>query len=186
MSQTDKKGKASRRIAFGGIAAALSLLFLFLSGVFPFAEYTCPALAGIVLIALVIDFGKPTAWIAYGAVALLALIATPNKESAVLFVFFLGYYPILKSNIEQLRSRVAEWAVKLVAFNLMGALAYLLLINVFGMTGLLEEMSGGMQYGLLLFWGLGNIAFVVYDLALSRLIQLYCLRVRPKFRSVLK
>ena len=186
MSHSDKKGKASRRIAFGGVVSALSLLFLFLSGVFPFAEYTCPALAGLVLVALVIDFGKPAAWVAYGAVALLAFLVTPNKEAAVLFVLFLGYYPILKSSIEQLRSRAAEWAVKFLSFNLMGALSYLLLINVFGMTELLEEMSGGMKYGLLLFWAIGNVVFFVYDIAISSLIQFYCVRIRPKFRFVFK
>lgn len=79
---------SAKKAAFGGIACALSLLCMFLSALFPFAEYTCPALAGIVLVALVIDFGKRTAWVAYAAVAFLTVFITPNKEAAMLFIVF--------------------------------------------------------------------------------------------------
>ena len=63
--------KPARRVAFGGILCALSLLSLFLSGIFPYAEYTCPALAVIFLMPLVSDYGRRTAGIAGGAISLL-------------------------------------------------------------------------------------------------------------------
>lgn len=177
-----KKKWNSRRVAFGGIATGISLLCMFLSGIFPFAEYTCPALAGIILIALVIDFGKATAWVCYLAVALLSLIITPNKEAAMLFVFFLGYYPILKSYLERIKSRIAEWLVKLAIFNVMIVSAYLVIVYAFGMTEVLEEMNEYFQYGVLLFLLAGNIVFVVYDFALTGLIAMYCQKLRPRLR----
>lgn len=177
-----KKTWNSRRVAFGGVAAGVSLLCMFLSGVFPFAEYTCPALAGTILIALVIDFGKATAWICYLAIALLSLFITPNKESAILFAGFLGYYPILKNHLEQIRFRPAEWLAKLAVFNIMIVASYLTLIYGFGMSEVMEELNEYSRYGALLFLLAGNVVFVVYDLALTGLIAVYCQNIRPRLR----
>ncbi len=170
----------SNPIAFGGIVCALSLLCMFLSGVFPFAEYTCPALAGIILVALVIDFGKKTAWIAYAAIAALCLFVTPNKEAAVLFIAFLGYYPIVKSNLEQIKSRVTEWILKIALFNAACVSAYFVIIYAFGMVELLDEMSMGYAWGIYAFWALANVVFVIYDTALSQVIGFYFTMIRPK------
>ena len=171
-----------RKVAFGGIACALSLACMFLSALVPFAEYTCPALAGIILIALVVDFGRRTAWIAYAAVAVLTIFITPNKEAAMLFIAFLGYYPIAKSSIERLKSRIAEWAVKLLLFNTACISGYAVIIVFFNMTQLLEDMSMGFAWGIYAFWVLANITFVVYDFALTRLIYIYCNTIRPRLR----
>lgn len=173
---------SAKKAAFGGIACALSLACMFLSGLFPFAEYTCPALAGIVLVALVIDFGRRTAWIAYAAVSLLTIFITPNKEAAMLFIAFLGYYPIAKSSIEHLKSRVTEWAVKLLLFNVTCVAGYTVIIRLFGMTELLQDMSMGFAWGIYVFWALANVTFVIYDFALTRLIYLYCNAIRPRLR----
>ncbi len=181
-----KHGMNVRKIAFGGVLSALSLVCMFLSALFPFAEYTCPALAGILLIALVIDFGKKTAWTAYGAVSLLSLLVVPNKESALLFLLFFGCYPILKSNLEHLKSRSAEWTVKILFFNISVLAAYWAVIYIFGMTEVLDDMTLGLKYGALLLLLLGNVVFVIYDMALSRLVALYCSSLRPKLRPLLK
>lgn len=182
--------KTSRKVAFGGVVSALSLLCMFLSGVFPFAEYTCPAAAGIVLVALVIDFGKKVAFAAYGAVALLSLIITPNKEAALLFILFLGYYPIVKGILEQTKSRVIEWVLKIILFNAMIVAAYWILINLFEMTEIFEQLTfGGVQLAmeatLAVLLVLGNVTFVLYDVALSRLIMVYCQVLRPKLKRLL-
>ena len=179
MSKPNQNG---RRVAFGGILAGLSLLCLFLSGIVPFAEFTCPALAGIVLTAVVIDFGRKTAWLCYAVVALLSLVITPNKEAALLFVFFLGYYPILKSVLEQTKSRVMEWFFKLLIFNAAMISAYAVIIYLLGMTEVLAEMNEISQYGALVFLLLGNLVFLLYDYALSGLIAIYCAKLRPKLK----
>ncbi|WMJ23583.1 hypothetical protein RBG61_02600 [Paludicola sp. MB14-C6] len=177
--------KNSKKVAFGGIVGALSLVSMFLSGIFPFAEYTCPALAGIFLIALVIDFNKKTALIAYGAVSILSLLIMPNKEASILFVAFLGYYPILKSILEQCKSRVVEWILKVGIFNVTVLLSYYFIIHILGMSQVLDDMQGFAQYGVLVLLVMGNVAFIIYDIALTRLIATYVHSIRPKFKGLL-
>ncbi len=175
----------TKRVAFGGVISAFSLVVMLLSGVFPFAEDTCPALAGILLIALVIDFNKRTALLAYVVIALLSLLISANKESAVLFLAFLGYYPILKSSLEQIKLRVIEWILKLVIFNAAIILSYYVIVNVFGMSEVLNEMNEFTKYGVPVMLGLGNITFVIYDIALTRLIGTYIQKIKPKLKHII-
>lgn len=181
--------KNTRRIAFGGVISAFSLVSMLLSGLFPLAEYTCPALAGMLLVALVIDFGKRTAWLAFGAVAILALVIVPNKESALMFAFLFGYYPILKASIEQVKSRILEWVLKFAVFNVAVVAAYWLMTNALGMVQVLEDAVIGsltLPVSLALLLLAGNVTFGLYDVVLSRLIVLYCNRVRPRLQTLLK
>ena len=87
----------SSQVAVGGMASGLCLLLMFLTGMIPFSEYACPTFAGLVLIAVAEEMGRKTALIVYGAVSLLSLLLTPSKEAAILFVFFFGYYPVIRA-----------------------------------------------------------------------------------------
>lgn len=185
LTPLSKSGPNPRRVAFGGVISALCLAVLFLSGVFPFAEYAIPAAAGLFLTALVIDFGKPIAWLCWGAVSLLALFVVPNKEAALLFACLFGPYPILKSVLEHLPSRILEWICKLLIFNAGAVAAYALLVFAFGIQEALDSMQIpglSLSWSLLLFLIGGNVVFLLYDYALSGLIAFYLQQIRPKLK----
>ena len=138
------------------------------------------------MVALVVDFGKRAAWLCYGTIALLGLILLPNKEAALVYACFLGYYPILKSSVERISNRALEWVCKLAVFNLAVVSAYLLLIYAFGVTEVLDDfrLPGGisLQASLAVLLVAGNGVFVLYDYTLSGLIALYLQRIRPKLK----
>lgn len=180
------KIKKSRKIALGGVISALSLLFMLLTAIFPFAEYALPALSGITLAVLVIEINKKTAYLAYAAVGVLSLLIAPVKEAAVLFILLLGYYPILKSSIEHIKSRVLEWIVKMSIFNGAILTVYLSMTYIFNMTEALAEVGVALKYGAFIFIVIANITFVVYDFALTKLIALYFQLIRPKLKSIIK
>ena len=76
------RNKLSFKITLGGIIAALSLIFMFFTGIMPIFAYTLPALSGAFLIVIVIELGKKWAFITYGAVALLSFFLTPDKTNS--------------------------------------------------------------------------------------------------------
>lgn len=174
----------SKKIALCGIVSALSLILLALTGLFPFAEYALPAMAGALLAIPVIEFDRKTAIIAFLAVGVLSLFIAPIKESAFLFCLLFGYYPIIKSLLEAMKSKLAEWGIKILLFNVAALLSYFLLIQVMGMNELLEDFSFGVKYSILILLGLGNIVFVLYDFALSQVIAFYIKTVRPKLKFI--
>ncbi len=164
---------------------ALSLVCLLLT-VFPFATYALPAMASVFLMPVVIECGRRWAMAVYVAVALLALFITPDMEARLLFVAFFGYYPILKSLTESWKSHVLEWVGKLLVFNTAVVAAYALLsaagfsLEVFRVDGI------GLPLGvfLLIFLIAGNIIFLLYDIALTRMLPLYFSRFQPLFRRL--
>ena len=70
----------SSQVAIGGMASGLCLLLMFLTGMIPFSEYACPTFAGLVLIAVAEEMGRKTAFIVYGATALLSLLAGGQQQ----------------------------------------------------------------------------------------------------------
>ena len=156
----------------GGIASALCLLLMLLT-IIPIATYTMPALAGMVLIVVVIENGYSTAWMVYAAVGFLSLFICPDKEAAMLFVGFFGYYPVLKGKLEKIRVRLVEYLVKFVVFNVAMIANYLIIIYLFGIQDVLEEVGPLGQYSVVLLLLMGNVVFFISDVALSRIITAY-------------
>ena len=168
----------------GGIASALCLLLMMLT-IIPIATYTMPALAGMVLIVVVIENGYSTAWMVYAAVGFLSLFICPDKEAAMLFVGFFGYYPILKGKLEKIKKRSLEYLSKFSIFNLAMILNYLVIIYLFGIQDILEDVGPLGKFSVVLLLLMGNVVFFVYDIALSRIITASRMVLRKKiFRRV--
>ena len=108
-----RRNKRTTVLALCGVLAALAVALLFLGGTLPFATIACPVLASLVLIPVYAENGAKWGFLWYVTTALLGVLLTPDKETAVLFVFF-GYYPMLKRFLERLPGRTLTWIAKLV------------------------------------------------------------------------
>ena len=175
----------SSKTALGGIVAAISVTMMFLTAVIPTLTYALPATAGVLLILVVIEVDKKWAFGVYAAVSLLSLLLLPDKEAAMMYVAFCGHYPIVKAILEQkVKSNVLLWLLKLLVFNLSVVAAYLVIIYVFQLP--LEDMEAFGKWGVWALLGMGNVVFLIYDVALSRLVTLYMLKWHKAFRKRLK
>lgn len=180
------KNKVSFIVSLGGIVSAICLFAMFLTGMLPLFVYALPALAGALMIIIVVEIGIKWAFVTYATVGILSLFITPDKEAAVLFIMFLGYYPIIKALFEKIKSRIAEWLLKIVCFNISILVAYQIIIKVFGMVDVLEQFGDYGKYGALILLFFANIVFVIYDIALSRAISAYINWFSPKILRKLK
>lgn len=170
--------------ALGGMLAALSVVFMFMTGLIPFLTYAMPAVCGALLILLVIEANVKWALGVYAAVSVLSLLLAPDKEAAMMYIAFFGYYPVMKSLFEKRCSKSVGWILKFLLFNVAIVLAYVVIIYVFNIP--LDEMEefGKMAVPILL--GLGNIVFFVYDIALTRLISTYLASWQKQFRKIFR
>ncbi len=179
--------KQTSRIALGGMMGALALVCLMLT-LFPYATYALPALAGVFLVPIVIECSKRYAVAVYAATAILSLLITPDLEAKWLYVCFFGYYPILKAVAETRRSRAAEWGIKIGVFNIAVVAVYAIVsrlgfsLNEFAVTGIALPLPAILGLFLLA----GNVVFVLYDIALTRVLSLYFSRFQPLLRRLLK
>lgn len=158
------QGRSSFPIALGGVLAALAVIIMSLGGFIPVATYVCPLLC-VVILQVVMDFcGKRLAWAWYGAVCVLSILFSADKEAAATFLF-LGYYPILKPTLDALKVR---WLWKLLFFNGSIAIMYFLLLKIFGMPELTKEFREMGYFMIAALFILGNISFVLMDRVLSQ------------------
>ena len=72
------------------------------------ATFALPALAGLLMIMIVIEMGARWAWPTFAVVAILSVFFVPDKQAALLYVIFFGYYPILKALIERLKNKIVQ------------------------------------------------------------------------------
>ena len=162
----------SKNMAMGGVFAALAVVIMNLGGLIPVATYTTPVLCMVLLKIVLLYCGRRIAWGWYGAVSLLSMLMSPDKEAAAVFLC-LGYYPILKPWIERRRGK---WIWKLLVFNVPMVALYSILIRVLGVaevTGESGELGRILLPVLLL---MGNVTF----LALDRLLTILESRIRRR------
>ena len=171
--------RKSRKMALTGMLCALAVVIMMLGGVIPLATFCCPALAGLMLIPVFVECGEKLSWCAYAAIAALSLILCPDKEAALLLAF-IGYYPILRWRLDQLRSGFVRVIAKLGVFNLAVAAMYALSILVLQMDQILreyQEMGLALTAACLL---VGNVTLLLYDRLIAIMTALYVKRLRGR------
>lgn len=170
----------AKRIALSGMMAALGTAVMMLGGLIPLATFCCPAIAGLCLIPVFVECGERTGYAAYAAIALLSLFLSPDKESALLFVF-LGYYPVLKWRLDMIRSTPLRIAVKLVLFNAAVILMYVLCLFVLRLDQVLRDYQELSTALLIACLALGNVCLLLYDRLIRVFVSLYVRRIRGRF-----
>lgn len=176
--------KQSSKTALGGIVAALSISIMFMVSVVPFLTYALPAAAAVLLIPVIIEINKKWALGVYFSVSILSLLILPNKEVAVIYAAFFGYYPVLKSFFESRYKKLPEWIFKLLIFNCTIAVSYYLMMRFMGVT--IDEMDSFGVYAIPILLGLGTISFILYDYALTKIVSLYIIKWQKQFKKVFR
>lgn len=184
------KMSVSAKTAMGAMITALSVVILIPSAVQVFV-YTLPALAGMLTMLAVVEIDKKWAIGSYVATSLIGLLFVANKEAVVYYVAFFGYYPVVKALLESKLPRVAEYILKFLIFNVSIVLSGVVLVKVFGMPyndllGIDGESAFFTKYALPIMLGMGNVVFILYDVALTRLLTAYVLVWQKRFRKLFK
>ena len=171
----------SRKIAFCGLIVALTVTLMLAGGLIPIATYCVPMFGGILLLPILLEYGKKTAWTAFAAASIITLLMDTDKEAAFFYLFF-GYYPLIKWDIERIKNKPFRVLCKLAVFNGSIVLMYAILGFLLNMQALVEEFT---QMGLLflvLFIFIFDVCMILYDRLLFPLILLYVNRIQPKLR----
>lgn len=162
--------------------AALASAFM-LTSYFPHLTYAIPAMAGLFIMVSVIELNAKWAVLTYFASAVIVfLLAEP--EAKLLYILFFGYYPILKAVMEKQKSRVLEYLVKFLIFNLAVILTYGVFAGIFGIS--LDDFGDFGKYTVAILLAAANIVFIIYDKAVSQLAGFYMYRLHNTVKRILK
>ena len=173
--------KTSVKVSLGGAVAALSLVLMFMSALIPFGTFAFPTFAGMLLTVIVIEMGFGYAIAVYAVTALLSFLLVPDKEAALIYTVFLGFYPIIKGLIERIKNKVLQYVIKFALFNVCMIGEFFIAVNLLSIPE-----SSYYVFGLnipLIFLLLGNVFFVIYDICITRLVTIYLLKWHNKLNK---
>lgn len=165
------------RITLVAVLSALSFIFLYVSAIVPTAQMGVVAIAGLFPAGAVVSAGLGAGFFCYSVSGLLGLLLIPNKGNALLYLLFLGLWPMLKSLCERLSNRWLEWVCKLAIFNAALSLLWIALRSV-----LLPFLPVALNSTWLIYLT-GNVVFLIYDIGFSKLIAFYVVRIDRVLRK---
>lgn len=167
----------SRQMALCGLLSALAAVALLLGGVMGVGTFAAPVLAMAALLPVLEECGSGAAGTAYAAVSILALLLVPDRELALVYTGF-GWYPILRSHIARIPSRLLRLVVRLAVCNGTILVLYGSLLRLMGLTADLAMASRTLNIVLL---AMGNLVFLLLDLVLERMTGLWRRKLRRRF-----
>ena len=163
----------SGTIALSGVLAACSLATMMCACFLPVSRTGMVAISGLFPLAGALKAGWSAGYLCWGSAGILGLLLLPDKGIALVYLLFLGLYPVLKGQIESIRKILVEWILKLLYFNFILLLARVVFQSLI--------LNVGFQWTEQTFWWIilaANALFVCYDFLLSRVVALLRRRLK--------
>jgi hypothetical protein len=169
--------KRTKYLTASAMLSALGVVLLGIGALVEVLDVTTAIAASFLIIYAVIELGGVYPWLIWLVTSSLALILLPQKTPALFYALFAGFYPIVKEKLERLKS-VLSYPLKLLVLHL--SLGGIVLVTRLFFPGLLE--TDGLWWMPLLLYVACLLCFVVYDIALTRLISYYLIKLQKRFR----
>ena len=187
--QKNKKN-TTKKIALSAIFSAFGVIFLTIGSIIDILDLSSAVFAGFVIIIAVIEIGGKYPVLMYVVISALSVLILPNKYPAVFFIFFGGFYPIFKAYLERFHYIIA-WIVKFSMFNIF--LAFMILAIKFltekhflppiepveaGDITFLSDFRENLEKLKFISFLIANLVFLLYDIAMTKIITLYIIKIR--------
>lgn len=169
----------SRRVAVGGLFAALIVVVLLLNNLLPFATLALVGIAAVLLLLFVLEFGWRWAALVFVASGVLCFFVVADRKVFLLYVLVFGLYALLKPLMDRIGNPVLRWGVKIVFGVAAGGGYYLLFTTLFGVPEIMNKVA------LPLVAALALAVYILFDWVVTRALEEYYNRIRKKFSRFL-
>ena len=179
----------TKKLTASALISAIGVVILMLGAFIEVLDLSMAALASFFCIFAVIELGKGYPWMIYAVTGILSVLLMPQGLGGWFYILFFGYYPIAKEKFEKLKKPLS-WGLKIIVFNIATTLYALVCYFLFfgeyqQLLGDISSLFGGVKIGaiiIMVVYIVLDAVFVIYDIALTRLISFYYFRLRRKFR----
>ncbi len=157
--------KKAKLTAFCGMMTALSVVLMAITTILPALMYVLPLITGVAVFIVADVSNKKWGAGVYFATAILSVLLITDKEAALTYAMFFGYYPLIRDLIGRLPKAISI-IIKFVAFNCAAVLIGLAGVFVLGLPA--EEYTEFGRATIPILLGLANLMFVMYDSVLAK------------------
>lgn len=172
----------TKNTAVCGLMTALSVVLMMLTTLIPVFMYVIPIVTGIIVLFVADVSNKKWGAGVYFSTAFLSILLITDKEAALTYALFFGYFPLIKESIEKLPKALA-WILKIVLFNIATVGIGVISFYVFGISGDEYDEFGKFTIPILLI--MANVAFVLYDFCVTKN-RFLLIRFSEKFKKMIK
>ncbi|MBQ7116207.1 MAG: hypothetical protein IJN94_07320 [Clostridia bacterium] len=172
----------TKNTAISGLMTALSVVLMMLTTLVPVFMYVIPIATGLVVLFVADISDKKWGVGVYFSTAFLSLFLITDKEAALTYALFFGYYPLIKDIIEKL-PKAWGWLLKLALFNASAVGIGVISFYLFGVSGEEYEEFGEFTIPILLI--MANVAFVLYDFCITKN-RFLLMRLSERFKKIIK
>ncbi len=162
----------TKKLSFAALMSALGVAFMYGGAMLEVFDLSTAALASICVTLTLVELGMRYAWLTFAVTGVLSLLLLPQKLAAIFFLGFLGFYPMAKAFFER---KFRGWRCLVLKILLLNACTALMLLAV------RYVMTEALWFEIMTLV-LANIVFVVYDVALTRLLRAYVFVWRKKLK----
>lgn len=170
--------KKSSSVALCGILTAVSLVIMLVSGLLGILTLAAPMVVGGLLIIPVKQYGAKVSLTMYAAVSLLSIILVTDKELALVYILFFGYYPIIQGYLDRLMNKAVRRIVKAVIFYA-GIFLAVYIAHIIFSVPIFENGNNWVILSAIIYTVLAGLFFILYDKALRQFFTIYDIRLRP-------
>ncbi len=171
-----KKSNVSVKVSFPAVLGVISLILVYIGSIVPTGNWGLVAVAGLLPAAAVISVNIQSGFYCWAGTSILGFLLIPDKFCVFLYAILFGLYPMIKSLIERLRRWPLELLLKLLFFNIVFTVLYIVM-----KAAVLSSLPDFMSV-IWVLYVVGNIVFLLYDFGFSKLIALYISRVHRTVR----
>ncbi len=175
--------KNTTKITVSGVVSALAIVLMLGTNI-PIMLYTVPALTGILFLIPAVELSPKWSFLCFLITAILSVILPTEREALIMFIGLLGYYPTVKLLIERLQSRILGIIIKFITFNISVTACFIVTSKLLGINIFINEKFS-MTVMVVAVYIIGNVAFAVFDFALTRILNIYFIKFRKNVRKAL-
>ncbi len=162
----------TKKLALGGVMAALAVALLYLFGMTAF-DLSVLVLCSLMTMLVMVECGTKVTWVYAAVTSVLALLLLPSKLYALEYVMFAALYPIFKMYFERMRAMFA-WILKISCLDSMLMICLILVRTVFTTADFFPFSLPTIV--------VGTLFFVLYDIVMTMCISVYMIKLRKIFK----
>lgn len=154
----------AKDLTLGSILIALTIVILYSTSILPISTLTILTLASCLIPICIIRSSVKTGFLVYIGATTLGFFLIPI-DIIIYYGLFFGVYGIIKYYIERLRNLHLEIILKLIIFNILFAVIFILVTFFLGNVII--------NLPIWIVWLLAQIVFLIFDYALTLIIGYY-------------
>lgn len=154
----------SKHIAESGLLVGLTVVILYAASILPISTLSILTVASCLIPISIIRTSIKNTILVYIASSVLSIFLVPT-DIALYYTLFFGVYGIIKHYIEKIKNLPLELLLKLITFNILLGLNYLIVKNFLGILS--------PEFPLYVLWLAAQVIFLVYDYALTLIISFF-------------